>query len=223
MFFHWKGEVRLSPPPSYVIRPGKSWENFNSKFSANLDFKEFELLSLNWQLVYIPWKIKGARKKSSLIWISRRFSVAIIVLEPIMDMPGKVTRWLTGWAIWHGGGGSSFTWKPRKTFQITIFRKNIPIAYLLNSVHLSICKVLTLVNGESGGSHQGKEGCCYRHHQCHSPYCNTREKVWKLKEKRKWKQKENKSKCCYRHHQCHFPYCKTREKVWKWKEKRKWK
>ena len=71
MFFHWKGKVRLSPPPSYVIRPGKSWENFNSKFSANLDFKEFELLSLNWQPVYIPWKIKGARKKSSLIWISR--------------------------------------------------------------------------------------------------------------------------------------------------------
>ena len=123
MFFHWKGEVRLSPPPSYVIRPGKSWENFNSKFSANLDFKEFELLSLNWQLVYIPWKIKGARKKSSLIWISRRSSVPIIISKPLMDMPGKVTRWLTGWAIWHGGGGSSFTWKPRKTFQITIFRK----------------------------------------------------------------------------------------------------
>ena len=79
MFFHWKGEVRLSPPPSYVIRPGKSWENFNSKFSANLDFKEFELQSLNWQLVYIPCKIKGARKKYSLIWISRgSFSCHVI-------------------------------------------------------------------------------------------------------------------------------------------------
>ena len=124
MFFHWKGEVRLSPPPSYVIRPGKSWENFNSKFSANLDFKEFELQSLNWQLVYIPWKIKGARKKSSLIWIYQgALSVAIIVSEAIMDMPGKLTRWLTGWAIGHGCGSLSFNWKPRITFQITTFRK----------------------------------------------------------------------------------------------------
>ena len=134
---------------------------------------------------------KSKEHEKSLHWSEYQGAlfVAIFVSEPIMDMPGKLTRWLTGWAIGHGCGGLSFNWKPRITFQITTFRKNILIAYLLSSVHLSICKVLRLVNGESGGSHQGKEGCCYRHHQCHSPYCNTREKVWKWKEKRKWKQK----------------------------------
>ena len=59
MFLHWKGEVRLSLA-SHVIRPGKSFPNFNSKFSANLDFKEFELRPLNLQQVYVPCQIKGA-------------------------------------------------------------------------------------------------------------------------------------------------------------------
>ena len=58
-FLHWKGEVRLSSA-SHVIRPGKSFPNFNSKFSANLDFKEFELRPLNLQQVYVPCQIKGA-------------------------------------------------------------------------------------------------------------------------------------------------------------------
>ena len=53
MFLHWKGEVRLSPA-YHVIRPEKSSANFNSKFYANLDFKEFELQFLNLQQVYVP-------------------------------------------------------------------------------------------------------------------------------------------------------------------------
>ena len=39
---------------------GKSSTNFNSKFSANLDFKEFELRPLNLQQIYVPCQIKGA-------------------------------------------------------------------------------------------------------------------------------------------------------------------
>ena len=58
MFLHWKGEVRLSPA-YHVIRPEKSSANFNSKFYANLDFKEFELQFLNLQQVYVPCEIRG--------------------------------------------------------------------------------------------------------------------------------------------------------------------
>ena len=58
--FYIEREKLDCPSPPMWSDQGKVRPNFNSKFSANLDFKEFELRPLNLQQIYVPCQIKGA-------------------------------------------------------------------------------------------------------------------------------------------------------------------